>query len=87
MTSKIATTMASIAVGRLLLPSAAGLAPAQAQQQLRIGLLSPTTGFLSQTGQDMVHGFQLYLNEHNGMLGGAKVNLIVEDTRASPTSP
>ena len=58
-------------------------APARADD-LRIGFLSPTTGFLSQTGQDMVHGFQLYLDDHNGMLGGAKVDLIVEDTQGKP---
>jgi branched-chain amino acid transport system substrate-binding protein len=63
---------------------AAGLVPAAAQQELRIGLLSPMTGFLSQTGQDMTHGFQMYLDEHDGMLGGAKVNLIIEDTQGKP---
>ncbi len=57
--------------------------PAQADD-LRIGFLAPTTGFLSQTGQDMVHGFQMYLNDHNGMLGGAKVDLINEDTQGKP---
>jgi len=61
-----------------------GAAPAAAQQHLRIGFLSPMTGFISQTGQDMTHGFQLYLDEHNGMLGGAKVDLIVEDTAGKP---
>jgi branched-chain amino acid transport system substrate-binding protein len=63
---------------------ATGFAPAAAQENLRIGLLSPMTGFLSQTGQDMTHGFQLYLEEHHGMLGGAKVDLIVEDTQGKP---
>jgi len=58
-------------------------APARADE-LRIGFIAPTTGFLSQTGQDMVHGFQLYLDDHNGMLGGAKVTLIVEDSQAKP---
>jgi len=58
-------------------------APARADD-LRIGLIAPTTGFLSQTGQDMVHGFELYLNDHNGMLGGAKVDLIVEDEQGKP---
>lgn len=73
-----------------LMLMAAGLAlgvqaaPAAAQQHLRIGLLSPMTGFISQTGQDMTHGFQLYLDEHHGMLGGAKVDLIVEDTAGKP---
>ena len=58
-------------------------APARADD-LRIGFLAPTTGFLSQTGQDMEHGFELYLNDHGGMLGGAKVDLIVEDTQGKP---
>jgi branched-chain amino acid transport system substrate-binding protein len=58
-------------------------ASAQADD-LRIGFLAPTTGFLSQTGQDMEHGFELYLNDHGGMLGGAKVDFIVEDTQGKP---
>jgi branched-chain amino acid transport system substrate-binding protein len=58
-------------------------APAHADD-LRIGFLAPMTGFLSQTGQDMEHGFQLYLNDHGGMLGGAKVDFIVEDTQGKP---
>jgi len=58
-------------------------APARADD-LRIGFIAPMTGFLSQTGQDMTHGFEMYLNDHNGMLGGAKVNFIVEDSQAKP---
>ena len=58
-------------------------APARADD-LRIGFIAPTTGFLSQTGQDMTHGFEMYLNDHNGMLGGAKVDFIVEDSQAKP---
>ena len=57
--------------------------PARADD-LRIGLIAPTTGFLSQTGQDMVHGFQLYLDDHHGMLGGAKVDLIIQDEQGKP---
>ena len=32
----------------------------------------------------MLNGFQMYLDEHNGMLGGAKVTLTVEDTQGKP---
>ena len=83
MSSSIAT-QAGFKLMAAGLALAAGLVPAAAQQELRIGLLSPMTGFLSQTGQDMTHGFQLYLDEHDGMLGGAKVNLIIEDTQGKP---
>jgi branched-chain amino acid transport system substrate-binding protein len=62
----------------------ASLTPAAAQQELRIGFIAPVTGFLSQTGQDMVHGFQMYLDAHNGMLGGAKVKFIIADSQGKP---
>jgi branched-chain amino acid transport system substrate-binding protein len=83
MTNHLATRVGFVLMSACL-ASAVGLGPAAAQQNLRIGLLSPMTGFISQTGQDMTHGFQLYLEEHHGMLGGAKVDLIVEDTQGKP---
>jgi len=83
MTSNIGRRTGLMLMGACL-ALAAGLAPAAAQQELRIGFIAPTTGFLSQTGQDMVHGFQMYLNDHNGMLGGAKVKFILEDSQAKP---
>jgi branched-chain amino acid transport system substrate-binding protein len=52
--------------------------------ELRIGFLAPTTGIFAQVGKDMVDGFQLYLDEHKGDLGGAKVKFIVEDEQGKP---
>jgi branched-chain amino acid transport system substrate-binding protein len=52
--------------------------------ELRIGFLAPRTGIFTAIGTDMLHGFQMYLDEHNGMLGGDKVKLIVEDTQGKP---
>ena len=63
---------------------AAGLGRAAAQQELRIGFIAPVTGFLSQTGKDMIHGFQMYLDDHHGMLGGAKVDFIIADNQGKP---
>ena len=51
--------------------------------ELKIGFLAPRTGILTQLGTDMVNGFQMYLDEHNGMLGGAKVRFIVEDDKGT----
>jgi len=60
-------------------------AAAQAQTpELRIGFLAPRTGIFTAIGTDMLNGFQMYLDEHNGMLGGAKVHLIVEDDQGKP---
>jgi ABC-type sugar transport system substrate-binding protein len=59
-------------------------APAQAAEELRIGFIAPKTGIFAQLGIDMQNGFQMYLDEHKGELGGAKVSLIVEDDQGKP---
>ena len=53
-------------------------------EELRIGSISPVTGIFAQIGKDMVDGFQLYLDEHGGKLGGADVKFIVEDSTGKP---
>jgi len=65
---------------------AAGLtagAPARAEE-LRIGFIAPMTGIFAQVGKDMVNGFQMYLDEHGGKLGGMEVKFIVEDNQGKP---
>jgi branched-chain amino acid transport system substrate-binding protein len=75
----------SLSLALLLVSGAFAIlqAPAQAED-LRIGFLAPRTGIFTQLGTDMVNGFQMYLDEHNGMLGGAKVTFIVEDDQGKP---
>ena len=58
------------------------LLPAKAQE-LKIGFLAPRTGIITQLGTDMVNGFQMYLDEHDGKLGGATVKFIVEDDKGT----
>jgi branched-chain amino acid transport system substrate-binding protein len=58
-------------------------APAQAEE-LRIGFIAPLTGIFAQIGKDMVNGFQMYLDEHKGKLGGADVKFVVEDSAGKP---
>src|SRR5215831_4879814 len=53
-------------------------------EELRIGFIAPMTGIFAQIGKDMVNGFQLYLDQHGGKLGGADVKLIVEDSQGKP---
>jgi len=55
-----------------------------AAQELRIGFLAPMTGIFAQIGKDMANGFELYLEQNNGQLGGAKVQFIVEDEEGKP---
>jgi branched-chain amino acid transport system substrate-binding protein len=68
----------------LLAGIALGIAAPAAAQELRIGFLAPMTGIFAQIGKDMANGFELYLDEHNGELGGAKVKFIVEDGEGKP---
>ena len=51
---------------------------------MRIGYIAPVTGIFAQVGKDMVNGFQLYLDEHGGKLGGIDVKFIVEDDQGKP---
>ncbi len=57
--------------------------PASAEE-LRIGFIAPLTGIFAQVGKDMKDGFQMYLDEHGGKLGGADVKFIVEDNQGKP---
>ena len=67
------------------LAAAALIVPAKAQaDELRIGFIAPMTGIFAQVGKDMVNGFQMYLDEHDGKLGGDEVKFIVEDNQGKP---
>ena len=47
---------------------------------IRIGFLTVRTGPLAAGGKQMEEGIQLLIKEHNGMLGGRKVELTIADT-------
>jgi hypothetical protein len=53
-------------------------------EELRIGFIAPMTGLFAQVGKDMTDGFQLYLDQHGGKLGGMDVKFILEDDQAKP---
>ena len=79
-------TAGGLSFAGIALAATIGLAPtrSEAQEELRIGFITSMTGPLAQIGKDMSNGFELYLDEHNGMLGGAKVKFIVEDDQGKP---
>ena len=83
MTGKLARRTALLLAGAGL-AFAAGLAPAAAQQELRIGLIAPVTGPFAQVGADMTNGFKMYLDEVNSTFAGTRVNLIIEDSQGKP---
>jgi branched-chain amino acid transport system substrate-binding protein len=83
MTSKLGRRAGVMLIGACL-AFAAELAPAAAQEELRIGLIAPVTGPFAQVGTDMTNGFKMYLDEVGSNFAGAKVNLIVEDSQGKP---
>jgi branched-chain amino acid transport system substrate-binding protein len=83
MTSMLGRRAGVMLIGACL-AFAAGLAPAAAQEDLRIGLIAPMTGPFAQVGADMTNGFKMYLDEVNSNFAGAKVNLIIEDSQGKP---
>lgn len=53
-------------------------------EPLKIGFISPLSGPLAGPGQDLVDGFELYLEQNGGEFAGRPVELTVEDTQSQP---
>ena len=51
---------------------------------VKIGMLLPTSGVYAPIAAEMKAGFELFLDENHGKLGGRDVDVIVEDTEATP---
>src|SRR5579864_4193032 len=75
-------------------PATPGAQPAANQQapaasnanagQLKIGLLSGFSGPYAAFGPDMASSIEIYLDQHNGTVGGVKPTVIQEDEGATP---
>jgi branched-chain amino acid transport system substrate-binding protein len=62
----------------------AAMSTAAAAEDLKIGMVVTLSGPPAALGQQIVDGFELALEEKGGMLGGQKVELIVEDDELKP---
>lgn len=52
---------------------------------LKIGVPLELTGPIAEEGEEMVHGWQLYLKQHGEQLGGLPVKLFIDDIQATPS--
>jgi branched-chain amino acid transport system substrate-binding protein len=82
------TRMLSRAVVGLAVAGAAGLAlaPAQAEDTVKIGLILPMTGGQASTGKQIDHAVKLYIQQNGDTVAGKKIEVILKDDAAVPNN-
>src|SRR5437667_11046635 len=60
------------------------LAPAQAQDAVKIGLILPMTGGQASTGKQIDNAVKLYMQQHGDTVAGKKVEIILKHDAALP---
>src|SRR6478752_5272587 len=67
------------AIGSILV-----LAPAQAQETVKIGLILPMTGGQASTGKQIDNAVKLYMQQKGDTVAGKKIEIILKDDGAVP---
>lgn len=75
--SKLLGTVAAVALMGIA-------ASAQAQEKLKIGIVTTLSGPAAVLGQQLRNGFQLAVKDNGGKLGGREVELFVQDDELKP---
>lgn len=61
---------------------------AQAQETIKIGIIQPLSGSVAASGNFVLQGARIavdHINNNGGVLGGKKLQLMVEDNKSNPT--
>ena len=61
-----------------------GGSSADGGDKLKVGLITTLSGTLASSGQDLQDGFNLYLEQHDGRLGGRETEVITVDEGSGP---
>jgi branched-chain amino acid transport system substrate-binding protein len=71
-------TLGVVAAGALM------LAPARAEDAVKIGLILPMTGGQASTGKQIDNAIKLYMKQHGETVAGKKIEIILKDDGAVP---
>src|ERR1700757_1642451 len=72
------SALAAVAIGALM------LAPARAEDSVKIGLILPMTGGQASTGKQIDNAIKLYMQQHGDTVAGRKIEVILKDDGAVP---
>jgi branched-chain amino acid transport system substrate-binding protein len=77
--SKVSSLALGAAIAGVL-----ALAPARAQDTVKIGLILPMTGGQASTGKQIDNAIKLYMKQHGDTVAGKKVEVILKDDATLP---
>src|SRR5271156_4762332 len=80
----ICTRLLSRAAAGVAVWGALALAPAQAQETVKIGLILPMTGGQASTGKQIDNAIKLYMQQNGDTVAGKKVEIVLKDDAALP---
>ena len=73
-----------LAAGAVAVTGALALAPARAQDAVKIGLILPMTGGQASTGKQIDNAVKLYMQQNGDTVAGRKIEVILKDDAAIP---
>ena len=80
----IRTRFSSLTAAGIALAVAAAVAPASAQESVKIGLILPMTGGQASTGKQIDNAVKLYMQQKGSTVAGKKIEIILKDDGAVP---